>query len=44
MDKELEEALLILNDFWDADEDDQQKALEIASRCIRAMLEVRYEE
>ena len=37
MDKELEEALLILTDFWEADDDDQQKALDVAMKCIRAV-------
>lgn len=36
--EEIEETMLVIGDFWEADEDEQQKALEIANACMRYIL------
>ena len=36
--EEIEETMLVIGDFWEADEIAQQKALEIANACMRYIL------
>ena len=36
--EEIEETMLVIGDFWEADEIDQQKALDVASACMRYIL------
>lgn len=36
--EEIEETMLVIGDFWEVDEDEQQKALEIANACMRYIL------
>ena len=38
--EEIENALLILQDFYDADEEDQEEALEVATKCMKYALNV----
>ena len=36
--EEIEKTMLVIGDFWEADEGEQQKALEIAGACMKYIL------
>lgn len=36
----IEEALLVFDDFWKADEESQMKAMETAMRCMQIFLQL----
>ena len=36
----IENAMLVLGDFWEADDDDQQAALDTAVKCMGALLKM----
>lgn len=38
--EEIENAILVIGDFWEADEEEQQKALETATKCMNALLKI----
>ena len=36
----IEDALIVFGDFWEADEEQQMEAVETATRCMRALLQL----
>ena len=36
--EEIEETMLVIGNFWEADDSDRQKALDVASACMRYIL------
>lgn len=38
--EQIEDALIVFGGFWEADEEQQMKAVETATRCMRALLQM----